>query len=197
MSLKIKRDKDLKKPVVCVDPSQDMLNIAMKKDGVIGVHATCEEFFSSPHEYSLDIVIMANCVHHFQNYDGIFSGLAKSMPSGGVCIIVIFSPDTLPYFKSAKENFIYFGGSKLEQLRKVLESNSLKLKMVSDSFPVEVDKTQWYNFISKRCDSGLWRFSDEELGKGIEELEERYSGTNKINFDLVLEGFIITKEIEV
>lgn len=59
---------------MCVDPSQAMLNIAIKKRGVIGICATSEEFFSTPPEYSLDKVIMANCL---QDFDVVFSGLAK------------------------------------------------------------------------------------------------------------------------
>lgn len=67
----------------------------------------------------------------------------------------------------------------------MLQSNSLKLNVVSDNFPVEVGKTQWCDAVRKRCDSGLWKYSDEELEKGLEEMEEKYKSINIHNFDLV------------
>jgi len=53
------------KPAVCVDPSKEMLDIASKKEGIITVLATGEEFLSSKAEYELNVVLMNSCVHHF------------------------------------------------------------------------------------------------------------------------------------
>ena len=194
VSFLIKREKDLRKPVVCVDPSQDMLDVAAQKDGVIGVKATAEEFFSMSPVYSMDVVLMVNCVHHFTDYNKIFSKLALAMPKKGVCMIVTCDPKTLPYFRAAKDRYVGLEGAKLQELCDVLESNGLELKMVSGATPMQLDKRVWFNCLRNRHDSGLWRFSDEELEKGLKELEAKYNAVDTLNFDFITNGFIITKK---
>lgn len=194
ISLLIRKEQNLKKPVVCVDPSQDMLDIASTKEGVIGVCATIEEFLSSRPEYCLDVILMANCVHHFKDVRGIFTNLATFMPSKGTCVITVCDPRTLPYFKAAKEKYIGLEGDKLEELRDALETNGFKLEMATDICPIEMDKFLWYNLLRDRHDSGLWRFTDEELERGIAELEMEYESVNTLKFDYVTKGFIITRK---
>lgn len=191
ISLLIKKAMNVKPPIVCVDPSKEMLDIARKKGDVNVVQATAEEFFSSKTPRSLDIVLMVNCFHHFKNLNVIFSGLAKTMPDGeGACIIVFYPPETLPYFKAARDKYICPSAVKLQELLKALK---LKLKIVSEHFPVELEKDQWYDYLRSRLDSGLGKFSDDAIEEGIFELEEKYKLDNTFKFDLVISGFIITK----
>ena len=194
ISLLIQEKQGLTKPIVCVDPSQDMLDVAVLKGDVVGVCATAEEFLSSQPNYSLDIVLMVNCVHHFSDIGAVFSNLASFMPDKGVCIITVCDARTLPYFKAAKEKYIGLEGERLQELRQVLEANGLQLEMVSDSTKVEMSKASWYNLLRSRHDSGLWRFSDEQLEKGIEELDAEYKDVDSFHFDYVTKGFIISKK---
>lgn len=194
ISRMIRKQLNLTKPVVCVDPSPHMLDIATKKEDVIGVRATGEEFLSTPPQYPLDVVLMINCVHHFTDIRGMFSNLATFMPSKGVCIITVCDARCLPYFQAAKDKYIGLEGERLEELCHTLESSGLKLKMVSDTTPVQVDKSVWYNLLRNRHDSGFWRFTDEQLEKGIEELEMKYKDVDTLKFNYITKGFIISRK---
>ncbi len=83
LSLMIHSDLGMTKQVVCVDPSPEMLEIAQKK-GAITIQATGENFLASKPDYSLKVVLMTSCVHHFKDPD---LKLAEYMPEDGVCIV--------------------------------------------------------------------------------------------------------------
>ena len=54
------------------------------------------------------------------------------------------------------------------------KSKGLTSKLVFGSEEVEIDKELWYHGIRNRLSSVLMNFTDEELEKGIEELEGEF-----------------------
>ena len=75
----------LTKPVVCVDPSTEMLQVA-ERNGAITVQATAEDFLKSKPPYPLKVVFMVGCAHHFEDPDFVVSSLTCCMPEDGVCL---------------------------------------------------------------------------------------------------------------
>ena len=105
VSVMVHSDVGMTKPVVCVDPSPEMLGVA-RENGAITVQATAEDFFSSKPDYPLQVIFMIGCAHHFDNDDLIFSNLAKLLPNDGKCFISLGSFPanvTLPWFKEEGE----------------------------------------------------------------------------------------------
>ena len=188
VSLKIRSDLGLTKPVVCVDPSQEMLDVA-KKNGAITIKATAEEFFATKPECPLKVVLMNGCIFYFKDIEFVFTKLAEYMPKDGVCIAVEFS--SLPLFKGVSEAC---GGISAmgESFSTTVESSGFNWKMISTKESVDVNKAMWYEGIRNRCNTGLLNFSDKELEQGIEELEEKFGGKDVLRLEVDMNGFILT-----
>ena len=189
-SLMIHSDLGMTNPVVCVDPCEEMLEVA-RKNGAITVHSTAEDFLSSSKpEFPLKVVLMMGCIHHFQDITFVFSKLVEHMPEDGICFVSEYPAKTsLPLFKAAKSAF---AGSiqGMQTLAELAESKGLKCKMVSGVELVQTDKELWYHSIRNRLSSSLRKFSDTELE---EELEREFKGKDMLIFDLAMEGLIISK----
>ena len=82
----LKRDFRLTKPIVCVDPSKDMLEVA-ERNGAITIQSTAEDFFATKPRFPLNVVLMNGCIHHFEKPDYVISQLASYMPEDGICIM--------------------------------------------------------------------------------------------------------------
>ncbi len=185
---------DLKmiKPVVCVDPSQEMLDVA-HKNGAITIQSTAENFFASRPDNPLKFVLMNGCVHHFTDPDFIFSKLAEYMPDDGVCLATEFVGNSLPMFKAAG-NQVWGGiSAQLESFVKILESHNLKWRVVSGSESNQISKSLWYEAIRDRFSSGMLKFSNEELEEGIQEIEEKLKDKDVLNVRMDMKVYVITK----
>ena len=193
ISLMIHADLQMSRPVVCVDPSEEMLAVA-RRNGAITVRSTAESFLASKPAYPLKIVLMNGCAHHFQDPDFVFAKLAEYMPDDGVCVVTEYPATiTLPFFKAAAEAHSHIGHN-LESLCTLVETKGLHCRMVSGTEPARMEKSLWYSALRNRLASMLLGFSDEELEQGIEELEEQFEGKDVLNFDIVLDGIIITQK---
>lgn len=194
ISLMLHSDLEMTHPVVCVDPIQEMLDVA-QKNGAITIQSTAENFFASKPDYPLKVVLMNGCVHHFADLDLVFSQLAKYMPEDGVCFVTEYPADKpLPYFKAALQAIASYGKGmfKLDLLRTLIESKGLNCRMISETETIEIGKEFWYEAIRSRSASVLQKFSDDELEQGIEELEEQFKGTDVLKCDLATNGIIVT-----
>ncbi len=193
VSLLIHDHFNMTNPVVCVDPSQDMLDIAYKK-GAITIQSSAESFFASQPDYPLRIVLMNACVHLFDDPDFIFSKLAEYMPEDGVCIATEHVGNSLPLFKAADKQV--WGGisAQLESFSKILESHNLKWRVESGSESNHISKKLWFEGIRSRFSTGLLKFSDKELEEGIQELEERLKDIDVLDFIIGTKVYVITKQ---
>ena len=185
----------MKKPVVCVEPAKAMFEIASRKEGVISINKTAEEFFSSKPDYPLKVVLMNGCVHLFTNADLVFSGLARYLPEDGVCVVtLLIFDDTFPLFESARNELVA-----VSKIRKsphyptLIQSKGLKCKVIESVGHERVEKPLWYEAIRNKFMSVLGTYSQEELEEGITELERQYKGVNMLEFDLSVLGLVVTK----
>lgn len=195
VSLMIKDRLKVTKPVVCVDPSNEMLQVA-GRNGAITVQATAEDFLKTKPPYPLRVVLMISCVHHLEDPDFVFSSLSRYMPSDGVCFIQAYPPDVTllyPLFKAAKEAFAADSDSLQQRIPRLAEANGFKCELFSGSEQAEIDKELWYEAIRNRFISTLLKFTDAELEEGIGELEREFADKNVLKFDLNMEGAILTK----
>lgn len=136
-SLIVHSDLGMTAPVVCIDPVQELLDVA-QKNGVITIKASGEEFFATKPDYPLKFILMNGCIHHFTDQDFYFTKLAEYMPDDGMCFLTEYeTATTLPFFKLAVEAFSYtiedFG-----RLCERIQSKGLYCQMVTDGQPVEI-----------------------------------------------------------
>ena len=192
ISLMIHSDLKMTHPVVCVDPSSEMLAVA-RENGAITIQATAEEFLASKPDYPLKVVLLNACIHHFTDLDFVCSQLAKYMAEDGVCIVTQYPPKSaLPLFKAALHEVNHIGDRYLEAFCKSVESKGLKWRMMSGAEPGEVEKELWYSGIRNRMASVLLKYTDEELEQGIQELQEEFKDTDVIKFDVSINGVLVT-----
>lgn len=193
ISLRIHSELGMTNPVVCVDPCQEMLDVA-EKNGAITIKATAEEFFATKLEYPLRVILINGCVHHFTDPDFVFTKLAEYMPDNGVCFVTEYtSALSLPFFKAAADAHTGIGKG-LDSLCTLIRSKGLNCQVISSTEPGEMDKKLWYDAIRSRFFSLFLRFSDQQLEEGIDELEEKYKGQEVLKFDMAYKGLIITKK---
>ena len=195
VSLMVHSDVGMTKPVVCVDPSPEMLSIA-RENGAITVQATAEEFFLSEPDYPLRVIFMNGCVHHFDDADLVFSNLAKLLPDDGECFVSLgnFPANiTLPWFKA--EGCEYPATEKVKMLSKLIESKGLQCRLAFNTQSVEVEKERWYDCIRNRYRSTLMPFSDQELEDGIRELEREFEDLHTLKLDFDAVAIIVTKKL--
>lgn len=136
-SLIVHSDLGMTAPVVCIDPVQELLDVA-QKNGAITIKASGEEFFATKPDYPLKFILMNGCIHHFTDQDFYFTKLAEYMPDDGMCFLTEYeTATTLPFFKLAVEAFSYtiedFG-----RLCERIQSKGLYCQMVTDGQPVEI-----------------------------------------------------------
>ena len=194
ISLMVKDDLGMTRPVVCIDPSEEMLDVA-RRNGALAIQSTAEEFFAAKPEFPLRVIFMNGCVHHFEKPEFIFSQMASYMPEGGVCVVCKYPPNTtLPFFKAAKDAYSK-AGDRLEDVHKLIDFKSMGLecRKVLGVERGEVDKALWYESLRKRLASFLAAFSDRELEEGIEELEEEFKDQTRIKLDITIKALVLTK----
>jgi len=187
VSLAIQSDVGMTKPVVCVDPSQEMLEVA-QKNGAITIQATAESFLASKPDYPLKVVFMNACIHHFKDLDFVLSKLAEYMPDGGMCVLVLNTITSVPMLMGDLISKL-----KSSEFQTLAESKGLKWKSESKAIVQEVEKALFYECIRQRYTTPLLQFSDEELEQGIQELEEMSKDQDKLHIEMMVEGIILTK----
>ena len=190
----IKSDIKMEKPIVCVEPAKAMFEVASRKEGVVAINKTAEEFFSSKPDYPIKVVLMNGCVHLFTNADLVFSGLAKYLPKDGVCMITLPRDGTFPLFETARKEAIASDKKHdSSNYRTLIESKGLRCKVVEKVSLQRVEKALLYEAIRNKFITLLTKYSEEELEEGITELEACYKDVDMIEFDLPIVGLIVTK----
>ena len=181
-------------PVLCVEPSEAMLEAACKKEEVRTLKATAEEFFS---KYSdgrqFSKILMLCCYHHFGDPGKVFERVAKVLTADGVCTVLCMTSKSAPgvlMFKKAKEAF---SPVNFDRMAKLAESKGLRARVILDSQPCEIEKDFCFHLIRNRVLSSLSKFSEDEIEDGIREMTERYRECEVIKSEYNFHLAIITK----
>ncbi len=189
-SFMLKKDFGLTKPIVCVDPSKEMLEVA-ERNGAIIIQSTAEDFFATKPRFPLNVVIMNGCIHHFEKPDYVISQLASYMPEDGVCVVTMY---TLPL--SAGNNMR--STERLRDIYKLMDFGAVGLKgrIVENIKACEMEKEIWYLSIRNRISSFLSTYSDEELEDVIMALEKELKNQTVFSFETCVTALVITNKNE-
>ena len=184
----------LKNPVLCVDPSSEMLKKAAALEGVEPVLATAVDFITPDcmAKYGVTKIFCAYAIHHIPNAMEVLHEICNVMPAGGISVIVTRFNPTLPYFSKAYDVFMNETVTQLsiKFLQFSPKISHVKANIVKVSIPYEMTKGEWYAALQSRYQSHLLSFTDEEIEEGIQELE-------KTKFNTVKDTDIITIEDEL
>ncbi len=185
----INADVKMIKPVVCVDPSKEMLEFA-KKTGAITILSTAEKFLAE-HKYPPRRVLFAGCFHMLDDQDAVLESLAKHMPNDGMCLIMRYKDGSLfPFLKTVREIFVH----SLDEICEMVEAKGLKCKIVTGSEPMESTKAMVLDTVKNRFLSSLLTWSDSKIEETMADVEREFKDQDLFKFDLVMEGVLITKQ---
>jgi SAM-dependent methyltransferase len=167
--------------VVCVDPSQAMLDQLPAGTAYLPVRATAEEVASGDTQLpytQFDAVVIKEAIHHIDDSDrsGVVPGLAALLaPQGRIVVVMLPTRIEYPLFSAALELFEQRQPDPAD-IADLLTSAGLRTELTYDSFPLSFTKERYAGMIRDRYMSLLANFSNAELERGIAEINERYPG---------------------
>lgn len=182
----------LRSPVVCIDPSAEMLAIARQKKGVETVQTTAEEYCSSTRGKVFSKILMIGSYHHFKDPSMIFDGVSRLLSDNGVCVVSMNS-------KSATSTRLFSKATELikecnfSEIARLAESKGLRARVTSDCDASKIAKDTCFDFMRQRGFTWLRQLSDNEIEEGIREMDSEYKKVLEINVEYKVNMCIITK----
>lgn len=165
------------RPLVCVDPSQEMLDRLPGDPRLHPVRAGAEELAAGrvPVPYgSFDAVLVKEAVHHFADPYGTLGGLAGWLAPGGRLLVVTIPPKPdYPLFQAALDRFAA-GQPEPETVAGAMREAGLTVTTSVETYPVRIERERWLRLVGDRWMSVLSTFDDDEIARGLAEITERY-----------------------
>ena len=203
---------NLTQPVLCVDPVQEMLDVAEanKMENIETLCETAEEFTKRQIKY--DKILIKGTVHHFpaENIENIFTGIYNQLNEGGILLIEKLSGNKvnflklyvqliffvqnagIPFFKRGKEVQLEVHQGLTEKLVGIFES--LKFKKV-EKFAIECHtsktKDEAIAHIKNRSASSWATLTEDEIEDGVKDVQENFGDI--IEYITEMEIIIATK----
>lgn len=158
-------------PIMCVDPSQPMLDLLPDDRRLTPVCATAEQIASGevPLPYdTVDAFVFKEAIHHVKDVPGTLAGLADRLAPGGQILIVSLPPRLkYPLFPEALDRFAA-GQPEPEDMVAAMRSSGLDTKLEIEEFVVTIDRDRWIGLVRNQWMSVLSTFSQDEIAAGVE-----------------------------
>jgi SAM-dependent methyltransferase len=167
--------------VICVDPSQAMLDQLPADPALIPVRASAQDIAGRRITLPggrLDVIVIKEAIHHVPASDrqAVLRGLAELLPPGGRIVIAMLPASiTYPLFTAALQRFESLQPDPAE-IAAMLSHAGLETELTYDSYPLSFPKDRYLAMVRSRYMSLLASFTDAELERGITEIQERHPG---------------------
>lgn len=175
-----------------VDFSQDMVDQFCKNLLYsTGICSDIEAFINTNSELKFDKVLLKEVIHHIKAPKIFFTKLANSMNKGGAGLIAT-RPQNIdfPFFPAALKKFAD-GQPSLKQIHGYFEESSTKVLTSHIDMPITLTKDRLFKMIENRFMSIFGPFSESEISRGIDYIDERFKGSSiKFNDRIILVKFI-------
>ena len=171
---------ELDNPVICVDPSQEMLSQiplspqyqTKAEDAVI--------FVSENSGYNK--VYMKEAIHHIDDKELLFSNLFESLNRVGIFLLILLPPTIeYPLFKKALE--LYESRQpNYKHLTSLLEKVGFNVSVDIVEYLQSIPKTKYLKMVENRYMSLLSFFDDQQLREGLAEISTKYAQQSILEF---------------
>ena len=163
--------------VVCADPSAKMLEQLPAGDAYLPVQASAEQITSGdvrlPYD-RLDAILVKEAIHHVDDRQSVLRGLAELLADGGRLLVVMLPVSIeYPLFADALTLFERLQPDP-EDVASDIRALGLRAEVAYESFPLAFTKTKYLAMVRSRYMSLLSNFTDEQIERGIEEIDQRY-----------------------
>lgn len=173
-------------PILCVDPSQRMLDQLPVDPALCPAHISAEQlamrsgdmrgqaapFTAGP----LDAIVVKEAIHHVATVDRpwVIAGLADLLSSEGRFLIVMLpSKISYPLFDAAMSKFEELQPDPGE-IADHMRDAGLTVSLTYRDYSLEIPKDRYLAMIRHRYMSLLAMFDDEEIRAGAAEIDARY-----------------------
>ena len=154
---------------MCVEPNAEMLAIAEKREGCTPYLATADAFLTSDLKEKYNKILMNESAHLFPDPLGTFRKAAEYLPQDGLLVLIVRArTSTFPMWKSLQEKFTVFEEDVFQEF---LEKAGFTVTITSEVYTVTMTKGEWYDKLRRRVFSTLYEFSDDEIEKGLKEID--------------------------
>lgn len=162
----------LRNPVICVEPNEEMHEKAKQRKGVIPVLKTAEDFFRDPLVFNrFDRVLFVQSDHHLCEPLSAFRDLERSLRPGGVCSIwQLKSHSCFQMFSDVAAAKSYPSDRHVETCRFLKEAN-FEVEMSWVHLQYGLTKSKLYSMLRGRFITNLYTLNDQEIEEGIATLE--------------------------
>ncbi len=148
-----------------------MLQVAVKRDGLIGCNTTADEFFVRGHQLKYNKILLNECAHLFPDTLSTFRKAAKYLPQDGLLVLIVrANMSTFPMWAELKKEFSVH----VNVFREFLEQAGFTVQSTMEAYTIQMTKGQWYDKLRRRVFTALHEFTDEEIEEGLKELDREW-----------------------
>ena len=174
---------DFENPVICCDISADMLAQFPDSSNYQCVAMDAVNFSSQPYEYNK--ILMKEMIHHL-NVDEqgkLIKNLFTRLSLGGKFLLMLL-PQTIEYplFETALRRFEELQPD-YKYLIELFKKAGFKTNVNFVEYPLSIPKSKYIKMLNNRYMSLLESFSDEEIEKGIFEIEQKHLDRDILEFN--------------
>ena len=185
----------LKRGILCVDSSEQMLREAGKKEGIHPLMMTAEEFFGKKENYTFDKALILCSIHLFSDITSIFKMWAQWLTPGSLCFILTRpAKTTIPFF--AKAIPLYEKScADIPAIIECLRCHGMVVEVSEEIMEMKMSKHQWYTMLRARYMTPLRALTDSDIEDGINELErEKFISNDDITVLDNITAIIVRKD---
>jgi SAM-dependent methyltransferase len=163
--------------VLCVDPSPKMLAQLPTGAALQPIRASAEDVAAGRVKLpygQLDAVLIKEAIHHVRDPAAVLHGLGQLLASAGRLLVVMLPARIeYPLFAAALELFERLQPDP-EAIADAMRTADLSVDLRYESFALSFEKSRYLAMVRSRYMSLLSAFDDDELERGIAEIDERY-----------------------
>jgi len=182
-TLSLKEAANLQGDILCVDSSQEMLNLAAPREGVATLLDDAVSFSQRAERY--DRALLKEVVHHVPKSDipKMYKGFFSQLRPGGV-VLTVTRPQEVDYPLFAAAHDVWKHNQPPHTV--VIDAMSavgFEVVVEEHTYVASLPKERWFAMVRSRFWSTFSFFSDEELEQGVAELEEKYTCASEVTFN--------------
>lgn len=170
----------LENSIICVDPSEKMLEQIPDSPQYKTLALSAIDFLSQAEVYNK--VLMKEVIHHIDNKELLFSRFFQRLTSDGIFLLILLPPTIdYPLFDKALRRY-----EKIQphysNLAHLLEKVGFKVSVNFGEYLLAIPKSKYFHMVENRYMSLLSFFDDKQLAEGLAEMSQKYAQQSILEF---------------
>lgn len=176
----IRSQMNLENKIICVDPSDKMLEKITDNNDYTILVKDAIEFADEPGKY--DKILIKEMIHHINDKEKLLQGLFNRLNKQGILLIILLPP-TIEYPLFQKALSVYESVQPhYNNLVNLCENIGFQTTVNFVDYNVCISKEKYFTMVKNRYMSLLSRFDDKELSQGLQEMREKYTNVSNLEF---------------